>query len=664
VSLHRLLLIFSCTLFGFVGIASYSPVRVVASNGFQLVSQEELKMTSEPLAPGAPAIILFREVDRDDRGQTAHEDNYLRIKILTEEGRKYADVEIPFFKEDGNNVVNIKARTISPDGTITNFDGKVFEKSIVKAKGVKYLAKTFTLPNVQVGSILEYYYTLDLSENLIYDSHWILSNELFTKHAKFSFKAYTSPAADISVKWSWQGLPSGSAPPQQGPDKVIRLEVDNVPAFRTEDYMPPENELKSRVDFTYSGEAFEKDPKKFWTRQGRKLNGSVESFTNKRKAMEEAVAQIVSPGDSPDMKVQKIYARVQQMRNTSYEVQKTEQEQKREKEKAPSNVEEMWKRGYGNGVQLTWLFLALVRAAGIEAYPVMVSDRSNYFFRQDTMDANKLDTNVVLVKINGKDLYCDPGAEFTPLGLLPWAETQVPGLQLDKNGGTWIQTLTPDSSASRVERRATLSVSTKGDLEGKLTITFTGLEAVRRRVEERNEDDAARKKFLEDQAKEYIPVASDVELTNKPDWSSSSPTLAAEYHMKIPGWLSSAGRRVLFPVGIFSATEKHVFDHAERVHPIYFEFPFEKIDDVTVTLPPGWQVGSLPPAQDQENNVISYIVKAEDSKQTLHLTRKLRIDFVFLDAKYYPTLRNFFQSVRKGDEQQVVLQPGVASASN
>ena len=89
----------------------------------------------EPQAPGAPAIILFRQVDRDDRGLTAHENVYLRIKILTEEGRKYADVEIPFFKESEGNVVNIHARTIRPDGTIANFEGKAFDKIIVKAEG-------------------------------------------------------------------------------------------------------------------------------------------------------------------------------------------------------------------------------------------------------------------------------------------------------------------------------------------------------------------------------------------------------------------------------------------------------------------------------------------------------------------------------------------------
>jgi hypothetical protein len=91
-------------------------------------------------------------VDRDDNGRTSHEDNYFRIKILSEEGRKNADIEIPYYRVS-EKVVNVNARTIRPDGSIANFDGKVFDKSIVKAKGLKYLAKTFTLPDVQVGSI-------------------------------------------------------------------------------------------------------------------------------------------------------------------------------------------------------------------------------------------------------------------------------------------------------------------------------------------------------------------------------------------------------------------------------------------------------------------------------------------------------------------------------
>jgi uncharacterized protein DUF3857 len=654
VTLRRLLHLFPVAVCVFASIlfnfAAY------AGDGFQPVSLEELKMTAEPNAPGAPAVILYRQVDRDDSGHAAHEDNYIRIKILKEEGRKYADVEIPFYKEKGNNVVNVRARTIRPDGSIVNFDGKVFEKQIARAKGLKYLAKTFTLPEVEVGSIIEYYYTYDLSEHYVYDSHWILSQDLFTKSAKFSLKPYSSSYSNLGVRWSWQGLPAGSTPPAAGPDRVVRLEVSNVPAFETEDFMPPQNELKARVDFTYS-EDRETDPAKYWQRVGKHLNDVVEGFVGKHKAMEQAVGQIVSPSDPPEVKLRKIYARVQQLRNTSYEVRKSEQEQKRANYKDAENVEDVWKRGSGNGVQLTWLYLALVRAAGFEAYPVMVSDRRNYFFNPRMMDRTKLDANVVLVKLDGKDIYCDPGAAFTPFGMLEWSETAAKGLRLDKDGGSWVLTSLPDSAASRLERTARLTLSETGDIEGKLTLKFTGLEAMRYRLQERNEDDAERKQFLEDQVKEYVPAACEVELSNKPDWTSSEAPLLAEFSLKVPGWVAGSGRRAMVPVGLFSEPEKHIFEHANRTHPIYFQYPFAKVDDLTLDLPLGWQISSLPTPQTLEGKVVAYTFKAENDKGSLHLSRKLTINMLLLENKYYPALRSFFQVVRTGDDGQVVLQP-------
>jgi hypothetical protein len=614
----------------FLSLAAYRPVPVSATIDFQPVSPEELRMTSEPLAPGAPAIILYRQADRDDNGRTSHEDNYRRIKILTEEGRKYADVEIQFFR-DYENVVAIRARTIRPDGSVVDFDGKVFDKSIAKAKGLKYLAKTFTLPDVQVGSIIEYAYTYDLSEYFIYNSRWILSDELFTRSARFSLKPYRNSYYPLAVRWSVQGLPEGNTPPAEDPQHVIRLEVKNIPAFQTEDFMPPENEMKARVDFVYSRDSFDPDTDKFWKTVGKRRNAELEAFINKRKAMEKAVAEIVSPGDAPEVKLEKIYARVQKLRNTSYEVRKTEQEQRRAKEKPPKNVEDIWKRGYGNGTELTWLYLALVRATGLEAYGLLVADRSRYFFNPKLMNDSNLDANVVEVKWNGHDVYCDPGAAFAPFGILPWIETGVSGIRLDKDGGTWAKTTLPKSSESRVERKAELKLSESGDLEGKLTVTFTGLEAMKRRVDERNVDDTERKKFLEDEVKESVPAATEVDLTSHPDWSSASALLVAEFNLKVPGWVSGAGRRALLPVGVFSAGEKHVIDHAHRVHPVYFEYPHEKSDDLSIELPAGWKVTGLPQPKNLDARVIGYSLKADEAKSALHLSRNLKIDVLLLE---------------------------------
>jgi len=628
--------------------------RLVNADEWQPISPAELQMTSVAEAPGAPAVYLYRQVDRDDVDN--HEFNYLRIKILTEEGRKYANVEIPFF--NGNESVHsIKARTIRPDGSIVNFEGKPIDKMIVKAKGVKYMAKVIVLPDVQVGSIIEFHYMNQLKEHYVFDSHWIVSEELFTKHAKFSLK----PSQYFPVRYSWQGLPQATAPKNEG--GVIRLETSNVAAFQTEDYMPPQNELKSRVDFVYS-ENSETQADKFWKNEAKKENGQVESFIGKRKAMEQAVAQIVSPGDTPEVKLQKIYSRVQQLRNTGYEVETTEQEKKREKEKAIKNVEDVWKSGAGSGREITWLYLALVRAAGMEAYPVLVPRRNEYFFTPQMLDPHRLDDNVVLVKLNDKDTFYDPGTAFTPFGILPWPETAVQGLRLDKDGGAWVITCVPDSTVSNITRKADLRMTDQGGLEGKVTVTFSGLEALSMRLELRNEDETTRTKYIEDVVREFIPVGIDVDLKNKPDWSSSAPTLVGEFEIKVQGWASAAGHRALIPVGLFSAPEKHVFEHAMRVHPIYFDFPTGRIDDVTIELPLDWKVNSLPPGHKDDGRVCAYNATAENNKGTLHLTRNLNINALVLETKYYGALRKFFQMVKTGDEQQIVVQPGGISASN
>jgi hypothetical protein len=648
---RRRLFLFVCICCAYFLTHATNPVN---ADEWQPISPEELKMTSVPEAPGAPAVYLYRQVDRDDVSN--HQYNYFRIKILTDEGRKYATVEIPFLNKN-EDVHSIKARTIRPDGTIANFEGKPMDKMIVKAKGVKYMAKVIVLPDVQVGSIIEYHYMNQLNERYVFDSHWIVSEELFTKYAKFSLK----PSQYFPVRFSWQGLPEGVAPKNER--GLVHLEASDVGAFQTEDYMPPQNELKARVDFVYS-ENSEMQADKFWKKEGKKENDEVESFIGKRKAMEQAVAQIVSPSDTPEVKLQKIYARVQQVRNTGFAVETTEQEKKRERAKTIKNVEDVWKSGSGNGAEITWLYLALVRAAGLEAYPVMVSRRSEYFFQPQMMDPQRLNDNVVLVKSNGKDTFYDPGTAFTPFGILPWPETGVKGLRLDKDGGAWVTTTVPDSSVSNIVRKADLKMTDQGGLEGKVTVTFSGLEALSMRLELRNEDETARTKYMEDVVREFIPVGIDVDLKNKPDWSSSSPTLMGEFEIKVLGWASAAGHRALIPVGLFGAPEKHVFEHSARVHPIYFDYPTGRIDDVTIELPLDWKVSSVPPGHKDEGKVCAYNTTVENHLGTLHLTRNLNIDAVLLDAKYYGALRKFFQMVKTGDEQQIVVQPGGIAASN
>jgi hypothetical protein len=345
-------------------------------------------------------------------------------------------------------------------------------------------------------------------------------------------------------------------------------------------------------------------------------------------------------------------------------MEKTTQEQKRAKEKEVGNAEEVWKRGYGDGNQITLLFWGLARAAGLDASAAWISTREEHFFVKNIMRAGDLHTYVVMVKLDGKDLYFDPGSLYTPYGMLPWSETNCPGLKLDKDGGTWIMTSLPASNDSQIDRKADLKLTQEGSLEGKLTVTYSGLEAASLRVEERNQDETTRKKLLEDLVRYSVPAAIEVELTNKPDWATADSKLVAEFDLKVPGWVSGAGSHALMPVGIFSAPEKHLYEHTARAHPLYYHFMSQKVDDVTVELPLGWKVSNLPKPGVKDAKLLVYTLKADEKNGTLHIERRLKRELVLLDPKYYPAVRSFYESVRTGDEEPIVLQPERVGARN
>ena len=311
----------------------FATAERVQAEDWPAIQPDELTMTSEPAAPGAPAIYLYRQVDRDDSG---HEERvYERIKILTEAGRDKANIELRYTK-NSQAIAFIKARLIRPDGTISNFDGKIDDKALVSVADQQLMAKTFTLPLATVGSILELRYTLRLDYRYIYDSHWIL-NAGYSPDSPSSpcdlRRALSSPTAGrADCRLARIRRPTNTA--------WLRWRSTTYAAFVSEDFMPPEDEMKSRVDFVYSGDDyFTKDPVEYWKYYGKKMFHAAEHFMDERRAMERAVAQTVAPEDDMETKLRKLYARVLQLRNLDNESDLTQQE--RAKLKDNDDVEDV-----------------------------------------------------------------------------------------------------------------------------------------------------------------------------------------------------------------------------------------------------------------------------------------------------------------------------------
>lgn len=639
---------------------------VTFADDWRPVSPEELKMTSLPEAPGAPAVILYRQVDQKDKLFTeSRQYNYVRMKILTEEGRAYGNIEIPFDKGT-RDVSGIRARTIHPDGKVINFDGSVYEKTIVKAKGFDYVAKVFTMPDVQVGSIIDYQYYGTTSESesaygwRLYGSSWVLNMNFFTRYAKFSMDAYTEH--NIRVHYSWPaGLPPGVKEPEEQVNGIITMEARNVPAFVYEDYMPPPLELRQRVEFFYYQGRLETDPEKFWKDFSRKENAHIEEFIGKQAFLKRVAAETTSSSELSEANLRKLYDRVQKFRNLSYELYKPAEQVKQEKLEEPHNVEELWNGGHARASNINWLFLGMARAAGFEAYPLAVSNRKYHFFNKARMDTHELGSTAVLVKFNGQNKFLAPGAYLAPFGVLPWEETGSPALKLDKEGGAWLQTELGDANNTRTLREGDFKLAADGTLEGTLRVTYTGQEVFALRIDHMRDDEAGRRKALEEGVRTAIPLGCEVELTNKPDWTTAAPALVAEFHLKVPAWATSSGKRLLLPVGLFSAGEKQTFDHADRHYAVYFQYPFSHVDDLKISLAQGLQVAASPKAETFDLKAAKYVFSTSTSGSVITLHREMMIQFVMVEQKFYPTLRNFFQTIKTKDEQQIVLQPLVSN---
>ena len=617
--------------------------------GWLPITPEELAMKDNPLSPGSSAMILYREMNSND--VESYEAHYWRIKVLTEAGRKYADVEIPYFKEF-LNVTDVKARTIHPDGTVVNWDGQAFDKVVVKTRRVSYRAKTFTLPDVQVGSILEYRYTLRWDPQLLYASRWLVQSQLFTRKAHFSVKPY------LKSRYNFKGtsyLPPAYGTPRRENDGSIQLDVQNVPGIADEKYMPPLDEVRGRLYFYYTTEG-EETADQFWKREGKEWYENVEDFIGKKKAVQQEAMAIATGGDSPEVRLRKLYARAQQVRNLNYERSQSEAEKKQQNLKDNSNVEDVLKHGYGSRTAINRLFVGLARAAGFETATVRIAERDDNFFHHDLLDADQLTGEVALVRLGAQDVYLDPGTPHCPFGLLSWEKTGVKGIKLDKDGGAFVQTPNPVASEALEQHQATVHLDEDGTLSGSVEITYNGQEALKHRLDAMDADETGRRKAIEDEIKALLPSTAELKLEKIGGLEASEGPVTVEATVEIPGFAAATGRRLLLPMALFQSNNRHPFSYAERRNAVYFQYPFEERDEVDLEIPAGTQVESLPAPRAAMAAFGDYEISREKQANHVRLHRHLRIGGVIFMQNYYPDLRGFYDKVTAGDGDQVVVQ--------
>jgi hypothetical protein len=627
---------------------------VAAADDWLPIAPEDLALKDNPKSPGADAMILYRESIINAGNSSLTE--YLRIKIFTTKGEQNGDVSIPY--EATHSAINaLRARTIRPNGEIVEFEGTVFDKTVMRGTGFNFVSKTFSLPEVEPGSIIEYRYVHQFEHGHHVDLTWNLQGTLFTRTARFSILSDKS-AGTPALYFRAMNLPEGTGSPQQQQDGSYNMEIHDLPGIEQETYMPPDSTVRGRVEFFYRNPllAASANAEQFWKNLAKALGTRVEMFVDKKGMLASEVARVCGPSDSEDTKLRKLYARAREIRNLSYENARTKKEQDQENLKPNLNVEDLLKHGYGDRGQINLLFVGLARAAGFEAAQFYVAPRDRTFFSPELQDPRQLSSQIAWVRAGGKEYYLDPGAQYYPFGVLPWPETGTKGLRAGANDGEIVTIPMPPASGTGLNRHTNLKMDDDGVLTGTMQVRFEGQEAAVMREGQRGDDEAGRRKKFEEGIKQWLPPGTKFGVTKISNWADVGLPVQVEGTLEVPGLTTQTRQRKIMPSSLFQPPQARAFQSAKRVNPVYFHFPSEVVDEIKIQISAGYRAEILPQPQQISAGEFSYAISASQDKDVVEVRRRVTVNAVSVPAQRYASLRTFFVAVKSNDEAQIVLQ--------
>ncbi|MGP8187482.1 MAG: DUF3857 domain-containing transglutaminase family protein [Terracidiphilus sp.] len=658
----------------FVLVAALSLSPLILRAQFQQPTDEELKMTSDPKAPGAAAVFLdIEEVASDP---LHNQSTYARIKVLTEKGKELATVELPYLKGT-YKIVDIKGRTIHPDGTVIPLTVKPEDLFVSKSGEEQVGKKVFTLPNVEVGSILEYSYDLSYNDNTYSSPTWEIQRPYFVHKAHYQFtpqKAFMpsgTPNTETgilladsrgriarSLIW-WNRLPPGAAI-KTSINGSYSLDVTDVPAIPDEEWMPPIQSLLYKVGFFYS---YAHDAADYWASEAKLWSKDVDKFAEPSKAIKEAVAGLIAPTDSDLDKAKKLYDAVQALDNTDYSRQKSASEMKLLKLKAEKHAEDTWSQKSGSSDDIAMLYLAMLRAAGLTANAARVVDRDTGLFDPTNMSLDQLDSTLVVLTTGGNSILLDPGEKMCPFQSVSWRHSYASGIGQSTEGKFFVTTPQQVYKENVTTRTGDVYLDAQGGVTGRINVVMTGQAALYwRQVALRNDDTEVKKRF-DRELERLVPEGIEAHVDHFLELNNPYTNLMAVVMVK--GALGTAtAKRFLLP-GYFFGTHGHVpfVDEEKRLEPVDMHYGDRVTEDITYHLPDGAAVEGAP----QDANIpwpghALLVAKSLTQPGQITIAQTLSVAFTFLKADEYQDLRGFYQKVAVADQQQLILTKSPAPA--
>lgn len=649
---------------------------------FGKVSKEELEEKSHPTDPEAHAAILYRDYNASyeqslEWGFYIVEDFHERIKIYDKEGFDWATQKIILYQAEGGkeeDLIGLKAFTYSLDANGKVQKTKLGKSGIFKEEVNEYWnEEKFTMPDLKEGCVIEFKYSIKSAYINGIDTYrfqeTIPVNKLNFRFAVPEYYTYklhqkgwlpytiNTDARDRTIVYSYKmGTRSGSAADLKDAHKVEKydltfkeniyaVELDNVPALKEEPYSPYLDNYSASLKMELSYVKFPNSSGDSYATTWEAVSKSIYSSSsfggqlNKTNYFEDDIDALLSGVSNPQEKMARIFDFVKKKMawnkfNSIY---------------SSDGLRNAYKEGTGSTADINLMLTAMLRYAGLNANPILVSTRDNGIPLFPTR--NGFNYLISGVEVNNKVLLFDATDKDGEVDILQPKLLNWQGRIIREEGSSAWVPLVPNSPA--VES-AMVQVEINEDLAavGTFKSRQTGHYSRRYRDIYTNKNiDDVRKSLEEDEGEFEV---SDIEFENLKNLGES---VVLNYSFEKADAIEEVGGKLYLSPMLHLAYNESPFMLEERKYPIDFNYPLKDRYLINISIPEGYTVESMPESASfgMERNALGFRYAISNSGGKIQLSVEFSVNEPFIGAEEYVGLKKFFELLIEKEKEKVVL---------
>jgi len=638
------------------------------------ISKSELQEKVYPLDSSANAAFLYKKRNTyfkyvQNEGFKVITEIQERIKIYNHEGYKWATKAISYY----NPSMNAERVTISNAKTYSLKDGKIESyklkrDAVFDVKENKYWAtKKFTMPNINDGCVVEWTYRITSP----YTSIDAVQLQYEIPIKKISCKIEIPEYYVYSIKETGY-LPINIQKLQKNKTIVIKdktrsggkvvktyystnninyisnttvIDNSNVPALLKEPYVNNIDNYKSAIHYELATTKWPNKPLKNYTQSWEDVAKTIsknsefggelkktsyfkddleklrEKFPNKNKLML-AIFEFVKH----KVKWNNTYGKY------SY-----------------NGVRTAYKKGEGSVADINLVLVAMFREAGIQANPIILSTRSHGIPIFPTLKG----FNYVIagVEVENNVLLFDATEENSIPNILPVRDLNWRGRIIRDNGSsTWVNLITqPAKSNTTVQ----VTINEDGEVEGLERAQYMNYEAYyfRNKYGKVKDEDIIGKMEEENGNIEI----SDFKIMNKNNLYKPATIM---YKFDSEELLDVVGDKIYFKPLLFLSETKNPFKLETRDYPIDFGMPNDNRKVVSITIPGGYAIESMPEsfAIGLPDNLGVYKFSVTNTGNKINVISLFKINTSIIPTTYYPQIKEFYKQMIAKNLEQIVLK--------